>query len=263
VLCLVLAFATFAPAFALAREADSEGEGSASPGSIPGLEAAELEPGGEEPALGEVAIGVGEEAEEEAPAPEAELPPASEAPAPEPMPEAPSAEPPPAPEPAVAEPPPSAPAPTPAPIYEGEAATYETAPPPTGVVENEALTAPAATPASSRPQAARGRSRTVAARAPEEVPAPEPVDPPAPEAAVPQPATPVEPEQAPGSLRGRDSHTVRAGECLWSIAEAVLPAGASEAQISAEVSRLWRLNAGRIGTGDPSLIMVGTVLRLH
>jgi hypothetical protein len=68
---------------------------------------------------------------------------------------------------------------------------------------------------------------------------------------------------APGSLAGHRVHVVRAGECLWSIAEALLPAGAGTAEIAAEVQRLWRLNASRIGTGNPSLVYAGTELALH
>ena len=67
---------------------------------------------------------------------------------------------------------------------------------------------------------------------------------------------------AKSSASGR-THTVRAGETLWSIAAARLGAGASAAQIAREVQRLWNLNASAIGTGDPSLIGVGVVLRLR
>jgi hypothetical protein len=42
----------------------------------------------------------------------------------------------------------------------------------------------------------------------------------------------------------------------------MLPAGASNAEVAAEVRRLWNLNASRIGTGDPDLLMVGTKLVL-
>jgi hypothetical protein len=69
--------------------------------------------------------------------------------------------------------------------------------------------------------------------------------------------------QGPGRIAAdRSSCTVHPGDCLWSIATALLPPGADEARVAAEVARLWRLNSGRIGTGDPGLIMVGTVLRL-
>ena len=58
-------------------------------------------------------------------------------------------------------------------------------------------------------------------------------------------------------------HTVRPGESLWVIAERQLGPGASSAAISAEVARLWELNAEAIGTGDPDVIMAGTKLRLR
>ena len=37
---------------------------------------------------------------------------------------------------------------------------------------------------------------------------------------------------------------------------------ASAGQIARMVSRLWELNEERIGTGDPDMLHVGTVLRL-
>ncbi len=58
-------------------------------------------------------------------------------------------------------------------------------------------------------------------------------------------------------------HTVRPGESLWVIAERELGPGADAAAISAEVARLWELNAEAIGTGDPDVIMAGTKLRLR
>jgi hypothetical protein len=42
----------------------------------------------------------------------------------------------------------------------------------------------------------------------------------------------------------------------------VLGADASPAEIARKVNRLWSLNAERIATGDPDLLMVGTQLRL-
>lgn len=56
-------------------------------------------------------------------------------------------------------------------------------------------------------------------------------------------------------------YVVQPGDSLWSIARRLLPAGASDAQVAREVSRLWTLNASRIGTGDPNLISVGLELR--
>jgi nucleoid-associated protein YgaU len=62
--------------------------------------------------------------------------------------------------------------------------------------------------------------------------------------------------------RGSRSHVVRPGESLWSIAEDLLGGDASPARVAREVNRLWELNAARIGTGDPDLVMAGTTLRL-
>ncbi len=56
---------------------------------------------------------------------------------------------------------------------------------------------------------------------------------------------------------------MQSGDCLWHIAAGLLPGDASDAQVAAEVARLWSLNESAIGTGDPSLIYAGTTLRLH
>jgi nucleoid-associated protein YgaU len=55
-------------------------------------------------------------------------------------------------------------------------------------------------------------------------------------------------------------HVVRAGESLWSIAEDLLGRGASTEQIARAVERLWKLNAERIGSGDPDVIVSGQQL---
>jgi Tfp pilus assembly protein FimV len=62
---------------------------------------------------------------------------------------------------------------------------------------------------------------------------------------------------------GDRAHTVVAGESLWAIASELLGGGASPAQVTREVHRLWRLNDGRIGTGDPDLLPIGTRLVLR
>lgn len=62
---------------------------------------------------------------------------------------------------------------------------------------------------------------------------------------------------------GSHTHVVRPGESLWSIAADVLGQDASSARVAREVSRLWRLNRARIGTGDADLLMVGTKLVLR
>ena len=58
-------------------------------------------------------------------------------------------------------------------------------------------------------------------------------------------------------------HVVAPGESLWSIAGDLLGEGASVARIAREVNRLWELNASRIATGDPNLLVVGTRLALR
>jgi hypothetical protein len=77
-----------------------------------------------------------------------------------------------------------------------------------------------------------------------------------------QAATPAAVAPASRRIRGR-FHVVLPGESLWSIASALLDAGASPAAVALEVRRLWRLNAARIGTGDPSLLRIGVRLRLR
>jgi LysM repeat protein len=75
------------------------------------------------------------------------------------------------------------------------------------------------------------------------------------------------PEQAAGPIeplpRDVRSHVVEPGESLWWIARRLLEPGASAARVAREVARLWELNADRIGTGDPDLLMIGTRLRLR
>jgi nucleoid-associated protein YgaU len=69
--------------------------------------------------------------------------------------------------------------------------------------------------------------------------------------------------QPPATSAPSVTYTVRAGDCLWSIARRILPAGASDAAVAAEVDRLWRVNTRVIATGDPDLIVPGQVLRLQ
>jgi len=59
------------------------------------------------------------------------------------------------------------------------------------------------------------------------------------------------------------THTVQAGESLWSIAADVLGPSARPFQIAREVHRLWELNKERIATGNPDLLMIDTRLRLR
>lgn len=248
VLTAALTFGSVAPGIAFAGEADSEQEGSAPPGALPGLEEeAELEPGGEESVLEQLpgSIPPGGEVEEEAPL---EPEPAQE---PEPPP------------PVVASPETTEAAPpveavSPGPEY---GPSYEpAAPPSTEPVEGDTLTAPPPSPSATQNEQHSESAAPPTTEAP--VPAPPAEEAPAPES--PPPATvPSQPSEVPGGLSGHGVHTVRSGECLWSIAAVLLPAGADNAEIAAEVQRLWKLNARRIGTGDPSLIYAGTELRLR
>jgi hypothetical protein len=259
VLAVALALTSVAPAWAIKVEVEVEGEGSAPPGTLPGLEAGpELE--GEETALGEEAPLPGEEGEEEVLAPaEPEAPePEAEAPAPEAAPVEASP-----PEVSVAPevaPPPSAP-----PTYEAEASPAyapEAAAP--AVVQGEAIVGPAAPRRSGQGGSPSAAVQSGSETAPV-VESPPPAAPPAeaPEPAPSPPATPAaEATAPPGALQGHRFHTVRPGESLWSIATALLPPGAGNAEIVAEVHRLWRLNESAIGTGDPNLLYIGTRLRL-
>jgi hypothetical protein len=248
-LAVVLLLASVSPAWAITVEVESEAEGSAPPGALPGLEEGpELEPEGEETALAEAPPLASEEDEEEAPPPEYEgssAPPASSSAPEAPEPEAQTGTTPPAVEPTYEE--------DGGPTYQPEA--------PQLVVQGESIAEPPAP--SARPGGEESQGAQSAApqqpEAPSAVPSPEPTPPATPSPAATPPADPV----APGALAGRRFHTVRPGESLWSIATALLPAGAGNAEIEAEVQRLWRLNEARIGTGDPNLILVGTVLRLR
>ena len=62
---------------------------------------------------------------------------------------------------------------------------------------------------------------------------------------------------------GDSTHTVLAGESLWTIATDLLGADASAAKVAREVHRLWQLNGDQIGTGDPNLLLIGTRLELR
>ena len=60
----------------------------------------------------------------------------------------------------------------------------------------------------------------------------------------------------------RGTYVVREGDCLWRVAAGHLGVGANETTIAKEVTRLWKLNAKRIGTGNPDLIYPGQKLEL-
>ena len=100
-------------------------------------------------------------------------------------------------------------------------------------------------------------------------------EPSAPVAAAPEPALsattqvrattePAAAEPAPSpSPAGPGYVIVEPGDSLWSIAARLLGKEASPARIARKVSQLWTLNADRIGTGRPDLVLVGTKLKLR
>jgi hypothetical protein len=261
-LAAILALGGLLPGAAYAGEADSEGEGSAPPESVtePGEEP-EFDPGGEDTALEGLPAVAG--------APGGDAEDTGEGEPVEAEPELDTEAPPPAADPAGTVPETvgtdEVPAPSQAPLEapvgtEPESAPapdYETAsPPPSTPVENQPLVAPPA-PSQGEPDASEEAVPAVVAAGPppappssDQSPAPRPI------------ATTVDRDGGGRSLSGRGSHTVRPGECLWSIAEALLPAGAGNEEIAQEVQRLWQLNASRIGTGNPDMLPIGVVLRL-
>ena len=269
----LLVFGSLAPPLALAKhEHDTEGEGTAAPGTLPGLEIGTgQEPGGEETTLSEEAVGPEEsEVEEEVPAPEVEEPePEARGVVPPPVPAAPSSPQAEVVAPAEAAPPPVTEAPPPpaaAPSYGPEESppTYEpspSAPPSTGeaVVQNETISGPTPRAPAAKKKLDQSSSASQVVAEPEPVPATPAA--PQPEASPPA-VVPTAASDRPDSLAGKKSHLVTTGECLWFIAEAYLPAGPSNSEIAAEVHRLWRLNANRIGTGDPNMLPIGVKLRL-
>jgi len=233
VLCSMLVIGSVFPGVALAREADSEGEGSSPSIELP--EPPDFDPGGEETGLEEVpatggdeeggAVEIEPEVDIEVPPPEEVTGAAAEAPPP---------------------PPPAAPE---APTYTPEPQPVQEAASQPEPVANQPITAPKQAPA-DRPSASES------AAPPEEAPPPEQEAP-----SSPQPVA-APPADTGRNLAGRGSYVVRPGDCLWHIAAGLLPDGAGDAQIAQEVQRIWRLNEDRIGTGDPNLLLVGTELRL-
>ena len=180
------------------------------------------------------------------PAPAAEQP---AAPAPQPPITASPVEPP-APPPAAVAPPPTAPTP----VAEGEAPAPQPGPGETSTKRKTPKRPPKTNEVERRPMVGTSPAP------PQENPAPV-----VQATAAPAPPTtvPVPPPSDPADTRiSGPSYTVRAGDSLWSIARRLLGPDASAGRIAREVNRLWQLNEDRIGTGNPSLIHVGTVLKL-
>jgi nucleoid-associated protein YgaU len=64
------------------------------------------------------------------------------------------------------------------------------------------------------------------------------------------------------SMSASGSMMVQPGDSLWSIARKLAGPAATGSQIANKVAQLWRLNANRLGTGDPNLIFAGQHLML-
>jgi hypothetical protein len=246
ILAAMLAFGSGLPGAAAATEGDTEGEGAAAPIEAP---APDFDPGGEETALEEVpAASVTEEggAVEVEPEHEAEAPATTEATsgAAESGAEDDQAQP--------VEVPPVAPsAPEPESTLQKADETAASEP-----VANQSITAPA------QPSADRHVSRDHEASATGTSPPAEPSVEETPSA--PPPSSPARPDAEPARhLAGEDEYVVQLGDCLWHIAEALLPADSTDLEIERKVEYLWRLNEDRIGSGDPDVIYAGTRLRLR
>jgi LysM repeat protein len=182
------------------------------------------------------------------PAPAAEQPPA---PAPQPPITASPVEPP-APPPAAVAPP--ATPPTAPPVDEVEAPAPQPGPRKTSTKRKTAKRTPSTQEVERRP---------VVGTSP--APPQESTEPVVQATAAPAPPTtvPVPTSSDPADTRiSGPSYTVRPGDSLWSIARRLLGPDASNGRIAREVNRLWQLNEDRIGTGNSSLIHVGTVLKL-
>lgn len=245
-LVVMLVLGSTLPGVALADEADSEGEGTAPPVEVPVDPG--LDPGGEEEALEEAPA---EGGDEEAGAVEVEAevdleaPPADEVSSAATQAPEETATPGP-----TASPEPAAAAPEPEPVQQKapEAKTPEP-------VAGQSIVGP-------KPKQAEQQTESTGSTSGEAAPASEPSEEEAPAAPAPAPAA-TPPADHGRHLAGKDSYVVQSGDCLWHIAESLLSGDASDAQIAAEVVRLWRLNEERIGTGDPSLIHTGTTIRLR
>jgi len=245
-LCSMLIVGSVFPGAALADESDSEGEGTSPSIELP--ESPDFDPSGEEADLEEEVPATGDD-EEEAGAVEVEPEVDTEAPSPEEVTSA------------VAEPPVEAttPAPAAAPEPTLSASTSEPAPVPQAATEPSS-SEPVANQSITAPKQAHQRRHRASRQAPRE--AAPPAEPVQREARPPRPVATAANDSG-RNLTGKHAYRVRPGDCLWAIAAELLPSSAGNAAIAQEVRRLWRLNASRIGTGDPNLLMVGTELRLH
>jgi Tfp pilus assembly protein FimV len=77
------------------------------------------------------------------------------------------------------------------------------------------------------------------------------------------PVPPHRPSPPPAERLSGQDYTVVRGDTLWSIAQRVVGPDAGVDEVTREVERLWSLNADRIGTATPSVLLPGVVLRLR
>jgi hypothetical protein len=238
VLCAMLVVGGTFPGFAVAGEADSEGEGTTPPIEVP-VGPPDFDPGGEETGLEEE--GPDSEGEEAGAVVEPEVEVEPEAPVPAEVLGA-------APEVSVESPPP-APAPEPATAAAPEPGP-QAATEPAEPIANQSIVAPK--------QKTGGRTASASVDSSEAPPAEEESPPPS---QAPVPGVP--PTDQGRNLGGKNSYVVQPGDCLSCIAADLLPAGSDARAIEEKVAELWRINSARIGTGDPNLIYPGTVLRLR
>ena len=170
------------------------------------------------------------------------------------------------PEPDAAPSPPEEAAPAPGPQAEGGPTDVQppgepAAPPPPDPVPPAPRDPARVEPPDEEPEP-RSQGRRAEDRAPDrEPPAPPPeslgqagAETPTP--AVASPTQGSDPDAAGPEARG-STYVVKPGDSLWSIAKSLLGPDATPAEIAREVDRLWRVNAGRIGTGNPNLILPG------
>lgn len=205
----------------------------------------------------------------ESPPPPAEPPPAEPPPpaaTPQPSTQAPPASEQPSTPPAQQQPPPAATPPPAEPQLGPVTPPAEPAPAPPAPVAAPAPAGPALRAdiqTRQRKDRAERRRTTRAAPAPRPAPRPATAEPTSATAA----STPASRQVVRVSARkvarvAGSTHTVRAGDTLWAIAERMLGPGATDARVGALVGELWALNADEIGTGAPDELPVGVTLRL-
>jgi nucleoid-associated protein YgaU len=70
-------------------------------------------------------------------------------------------------------------------------------------------------------------------------------------------------QDARAGAKAGGTYVVAQGDSLWTIARQQLGGAPTNARVAGEVKRIWDLNVGAIGTGDPNLILTGQRLKLR